>query len=438
MARASEDGTGGQGGRSWLTSPLAVNVSAEGLTWAAVAAGVVLRLLAFASNRPLYRDEKSLLENLVRLPVFDFRTMLTEYQLAPPGFLAIERTLVRLPGPDVLAARSFPLACGLAALFLFRRTARRFVAPHAVPIAVGLFALSDWLIYYSAEIKQYSCDLALTLSAFLLAAGPSPREPGESTEPPLRSRRLLSLAAFGAIGVWFSYPLAFVLAGVGSYLFASAILGRDRRGAAGLIAIGLSWAASFGACYVVSHGMLDKGRFIWDWWDFAFLRVPPHSIAELKLEVCQFLNVFDSPSDVKTPLGPLFTAILALVLAIAGAVSLARRWPGGLYLLAAPVAGALAASAMRQYPFHGRLLIFLVPSVHLLVSQGAVVIARPGGPRLTIALGAFLLLQPAYDALSHELGSPLDHERFDSHGDLRPDLLDYLEIERLDTGRSRR
>jgi hypothetical protein len=161
-------------------------------------------------------------------------------------------------------------------------------------------------------------------------------------------------------------------------------------------------------------------------------------MAELKLEACQVLNVFDSPSDVKTPLGPLFTSSLALVLAIAGAVAMGRRWPGGLYLLAAPIAVAMAASALRQYPFHGRLLILQVPSVHMLVGQGAVAVSRPGGTRLTIALGAFLLLQPAYDALSHELGSPLNHEGFDSHGDLRPDLLDDLQVERIDTGRSRR
>jgi hypothetical protein len=184
--------------------------------------------------------------------------------------------------------------------------------------------------------------------------------------------------------------------------------------------------------------MLDKGRFIWVWWDFAFLRVPPHSMAELKLEVWQLLNVFDSPSDVKTPMGPVVTAILALALAIAGAASMGRRWPGGLYLLAAPFACAVAASAMRQYPFHGRLLIFLVPSVQMLVSQGAAVVGRPGGPRLLGALGVLLLLQPAYDAVSHQFGRPLNHDGFDSHGDLRPDLLDYLGVERIDVGRGTR
>jgi hypothetical protein len=447
MARGGEARAEGKSRPSWLTTPLHVTVTAEGLTWAAVAIGVALRLLAYAENRPLYRDERSLLENLVALPVFDFHTTLTEYQLAPPGFLAIERMLVRLPlpGREVLAARSFPLVCGLASIFLFRAAARRFLTPHAVPIAMGLFALSDWLIYYSAEMKQYSCDLALTLAALLLAVGPMRRMSSEATEETeasgvatLSPRRLLCIAGFGAVGIWFSYPLVFVLAGVGTYLVAPAAIRRDGRGILSLVAVGVAWASSFAACYLVSHGMLDKGRFIWDWWDFAFLRVPPHSLAELKLEFWQLLNVFDSPADVKTPLGPVFTAILALVLAIAGATSMLRRRPGGLYLLTAPLAFVLAASVLRQYPFHGRLLIFLVPSVQMLVSQGAAVISRPGGAGLAGALGAFLLLQPAGDALSHRLVRPLNHDNFDSHGDLRPDLLDYLGVERMDTGRTKR
>ena len=173
--------------------------------------------------------------------------------------------------------------------------------------------------------------------------------------------------------------------------------------------MGLAWAASFAACYVVSHGILSKERFIWDWWDFAFLPLPPRSMAELEYVIRHIVNVFDSPADVKTPMGPIPTALLASVLAIAGFASLLRRWPGGLYLVMAPVAFALAASALHQYPFHGRLLIFLVPSVHMLVSQGAAVLARPGGWWLAAALGAFLLYQPACDALWYQFIQPLSH-----------------------------
>jgi hypothetical protein len=200
--------------------------------------------------------------------------------------------------------------------------------------------------------------------------------------------------------------------------------------------MGLAWAASFAACYAVSRGLLSKGRFIWDWWDFAFLSLPPRSMAELKYDVRHIVNVFDSPADVKTPMGPLWTAVLASALAIAGGVSLLRRWPGGLWLLAAPLVFALAASALRQYPFHGRLLIFLVPSVQMLVSEGAAALARPGGWRLAAAAGAFLLYQPAVDACWYRFIQRIGHVGFDSHGDLRSDLLDYLDdLDRARPGR---
>ena len=58
-------------------------------------------MLEYADNRPLYMDEDLLLKNLVELPVFDFSTTLTKDQLAPPGFLVVERMMVRLPMPTV-------------------------------------------------------------------------------------------------------------------------------------------------------------------------------------------------------------------------------------------------------------------------------------------------------------------------------------------------
>jgi hypothetical protein len=405
---------------------------AEALTLVAVLIGVILRIWGYADDRGLYTDERLLLGNLVNLPVFDLHTRLTRDQMAPPAFLIVERMLVRLPGDYVQAARSFSLVCGVASMFLFPFVCRRFLLPHAVPIAVGLFALSDWLIYYSSEMKQYSCDLALTLVALLLAAGPAPVGPsappsGASTGGSLSYRRILALGIFGAIGVWFSHPLALVLGGIGTYLLVVAALSRDRRAVLAVMGMGLAWAVSFAACFWVSHRILSTERFIWTWWDFAFLPLPPRSLADLRRDFWQIVNVFDSPSDVKTPLGMIPTAMLALALAAVGSVSLFRRWPGGLYLLTAPLAFALAASALHQYPFHGRLLLFLVPSVQMLVSQGVAALARPGGWRLALVVGVFLLWQPVSDTLFYRFIQPLSHEHYDTHGDLRPDLLDYLD-----------
>jgi hypothetical protein len=59
-----------------------------------------------------------------------------------------------------------------------------------------------------------------------------------------------------------------------------------------------------------------------------------------------------------------------LVLALLGAVSLGRRAPSRIVLLAGPFLLALIASALHRYPLGGRLLFFLVPCVWLLAGCG--------------------------------------------------------------------
>jgi len=451
--------------RAFCATPITEFCTIESFTWLVVALGVLLRVVEYAGYRDLYMDEQSLLHNLTGLAVFDFHTTLREEQLAPPGFLVVERLLVRLRLDPVWAARFFPLLCGVSAVFLMRLVARRFLSRPAVPIAVGLFALADWLIYYSAEIKQYSTDVVLTLAALLLAARletapPSEEKPASGpADANAVHGKLLSLAFFGTVGVWFSHALAFVLGGAGTYVMAAAAIRRDWKSARRALLVSMVWAASFAACFTVSHAILTKGQFIWIWWDFAFLPLPPRSAADLERVFWQIVNVFDSPAGVLTPIGVQPSALLALGLFLTGALVLGRRWPGGLYLVVSPLLFALAASALRQYPFHGRLLLFLVPMVHLLVAQGAVSLARgasllvrglagrspdwawirivfAGICALLVVLPAFLFYQPAAEIGWRYAIARRRYRVFDSHGDLRPDLLDYREkLERKARGR---
>ena len=75
--------------------------------------------------------------------------------------------------------------------------------------------------------------------------------------------------------------------------------------------------------------------------------------------------------------------------------------------------------------------MFLVPTIHLLVAEGAEALTRRGGVSLTVALGIFLLAMPAYDILWHRLIMKRHHGGYDSHGDLLPDLLDHLEQSKM-------
>jgi hypothetical protein len=396
-------------------------------TWVLVAAGVLLRCIEYADNRELYRDEMDLQKNLVGLAFYDFHTPLVLWQLAPPGFLAVERLMILLPMRFAPAARLVPFVCSIVAMFLMRSVARRYVRAAAVPIAVGLFALTDWLLYYSVEIKQYSSDVALALAALLLAAGTA-RSGGTGAMPESR-RDFIVLAAFGAIGVWFSHPLALLLGGVGAYFILEAASRRDWRRALAYAMICLLWVLNFAGCYRVSQRLVSKDGFLERWCAFAYLPFPPRSLADVEQIFWQSINLVNSPSGIVTPLGVLPSVFIGAGLFMLGARSLGRRWKGGLFLLVSPIFLALAGSMLHRYPFHGRLLIFLIPSVYLLVGEGvvAVALACKGGAKLTFVLGGFLLAQPVLDVAWHRLIQRRTHSEFDSHGDLHPDVLDYLE-----------
>jgi hypothetical protein len=124
-----------------------------------------------------------------------------------------------------------------------------------------------------------------------------------------------------------------------------------------------------------------------------------------------------------------YTALLASVLALIGCVSLGRRWPGGLFIVISPLVLALAASALRQYPFHGRLLLYLVPTYLLLLAEGVAAVGRPTSWLVTLALAGFLLYGEAAEITWHK-AIQARSRTFDSHGDLKNDLLDYLEFHR--------
>jgi hypothetical protein len=391
--------------------------TAEGLTWLAVAVGVILRVLEYLANRPLYDDEASLLGNLTHRRVLDFHTVLTQYQLAPPAFLVLERLMVRLPAPLIAAARLIPLLCGIASMFLMRAVAERFVCRAAVPIATSLFALTDYLLYYSAEIKQYSSDVMLTLIALLMAApAPSTARPGPNLAP---------LALFGLLSTWLSYPAAFVLATIGVYRLAMAAWERRWRDVAVVSIMCSSWALSFGSCYIVSQAIVSKESFLWDWWRFSFLPIPPRSFDDASRVLLALMNLFINPAGLVTALNPVHSGLLAAGFFLLGSIALGKRSPTGLFLVMGPLLFALMASAMHKYPFHGRLLLFLVPSLYLAVAEGIATIGKRTGKLVVVLIVGFFLIRPATDEVWY-LAVMRRVRPMDSHGDLRHDLLDYL------------
>src|SRR6202047_2856257 len=239
--------------------------------WTIIFWGAILRLTQYLSNRSLWYDESTLAQSIINRSFSELLKPLDYNQGAPLGFLMLERAAVQAFGTSEYSVRLFPLLCGVISLLLFYRIAKLSVAPRAVPIALGLFAVSGPLIYYSSEVKQYSSDVAiavLLLSAAICYA---------SCE--LTPWRVAVFGFLGAASVWFSHPAVFVLAGVGVSL-ASFCLARRRWARLGSLSIAYSlWALSFAACYFFSLRQLTNNRSVLDYWSFSFPPSPVLSLA---------------------------------------------------------------------------------------------------------------------------------------------------------------
>ncbi|QDV33786.1 hypothetical protein [Tautonia plasticadhaerens] len=384
------------------------------LTWLIVIAGAIVRLVVYARHRDYWLDEGSLAGNIIGIPPFAPPETLAGAQLAPPGFLAVERSIASILGGSPDALRLFPLVVGIAALVGFRSVAIRALTGPAVPIAVATFALSDDLIYYSDELKPYIVDAAVGVGAIGVGLGVI----GDRRRPWGRP----VAAASGAIAPWFSFASGFLLPAVSLAWLASAIRRKDRRDLAWALGSGTLWASSGLGSLAVSRRMLGRSDvMLGAFWDFAFLPIPPRSPEEWAQLARHALNVFAGPGRVALPFGPAVSASLSLCLAVAGAVLLAM---GGrkafLALLLLPGAMNVVASGARLYPFHGRLILYLAPSLLLLIAVAlGAIYGRLPSRWLRVALLVVVLVVPAFEALTHMSDPYL--RAFDPHGDLRPD-----------------
>lgn len=325
--------------------------------------GVILRLREYIFARSIWLDEAALLHQIISR---SFAELLTGgiggNQGAPTGFTVTTKLFLNAFGSTDYSARLLPFVAGIMLLPVMYWLGK-LVLPGIRSQAVLLFftATSPILIYYSAEAKQY--ELETFTSALMLCLCLADAQEARSTR---------TLAAIGAIAVWFSYSVVFVLAGCGTVSLWR--LARQKRHAellqyCGIIAV---WLLSFlGHFYCSAAGLLGN-KALHAYWHAGFAPLDDGVLATVMwvgrtlfdyVEYALALETFE-PYEV---LGRILTG-LACLLAIIGAAALLRqRNSAALPLLLIP-ALAVAAATLGIVPFRGRLTLYLMPMVVLLIA----------------------------------------------------------------------
>jgi hypothetical protein len=361
--------------RSWWLSPW--------IPWTLVLIGIGLRLVRYLHGRSLWLDEVWLAMAIVERPFRDLWPPLPFEQAAPPGYVGAAWAVTAWLGGGGYALRLLPLLAGALSVALFHLLARRHLGGTTALLAVLGFAISEPLVYYSAEAKPYAVDVLASLAVVYAASRTLRRTPAPAP--------LLTLAATGAIALWFSFGAAFVTMGTWIVLTIHAGRTGDRPSLLWLGGLGTVWGAMATALYRLSLPSGRSSDYLARFWAHAFAPFPPTSIWDL---LWYWNTAMEHASWLLGPPegGPL--AGLVVLLASLGAHQLYHSQRTWLFLLLAPVPLTLAASALHRYPFENRTVLFLFPAVIVLLAEGVGTLLRGDPRRRAIGLAALVLLLP--------------------------------------------
>jgi len=328
--------------------------------------GSALRLKHYFENRSLWIDEAYIAVEITARTWSEIIRQVPLFvdQVKPPiAFSLIVKSLAVMFGPQEYVLRLYPLLAGIGSVVLFYYFLKRYASREAAPLALGLFAVCDALVYYSAEVKPYGNDLFVMLVLYGLA------------EFILRNNdrwwRFLLLAVGGSVAVWLSFSSVFVLGGLGLVLGVRALLAGNGKAAGIILGVGLCWLANFVVLYLGTLDRMLDSEYFWSFhiWKVNVLSVPLFSWQALVWLKRIFLSAFQSPVGV---IFPSFAAVLFLF----GGYVVFRRDRARFSVLFAPVLLAILAAILRQYPFASRLILFVIPAFLVFMAEGAVGLVR--------------------------------------------------------------
>jgi hypothetical protein len=349
-----------------------------------VLVGVAWRVGRYAACFPLWGDEAFTAMNVVLRDARGLADAPLEYdQAAPLGFLYAELAAAAALGVSEYALRLIPLLAGVAALVAFWRFAGGSLDRRSALLAAAALAAAFYPVRHGAEVKPYTLDLLVATG--LLALGWRVMRRG-------RARwSWASLAAVAAVGVWFSFPAVFVVAGVCMCLAGAMVRERAWKRLAALAGVALAAGMSFAAAYVVFIGpqfrALESGFVGWYWRE----AYPP--VAEPWRLPWWLLKVHTGNMLAYPYGGKNFASTLTLVMVIVGAVSLWRRGRRGLVLLVlSPLPATFVAAAMQRYPYgtSARIALHVAPAFCLLGGAGLAATIRRLLPRRRAGAGVRL------------------------------------------------
>jgi hypothetical protein len=344
-----------------------------------VAIGIVLRVYLYFLDRSLWIDEVYLSTGIVNKNFSALlSTQLDYYQKAPLGFLLFQKLFISLFSASEMSLRLFPLFSGIAALVLFVPVARYFLKENTVWLAVALFSFAYPLIYHSAEAKQYATELMITVLLLFLYA--------RFRKDELNKKKFFTLAISGAVFIWFSYPVIFLLAGLSIAALIKAARVNNKKLLVSFFFPSALWLLSFGINYFFSTYKHTGVHWTIYWFNYYkhFMPFPPENIKQLEWFPVRFHRMLDYPLGLwwnfwggTVPFSTLLKMSLfpALFFGV-GWLSFFKERKFDFLFLSVSVLLMLVASGIKLYPLLERFYVFISPVFILFIVTGCSVLSQ--------------------------------------------------------------
>ncbi len=315
--------------------------------------GLLFRSRHYFAGRSLWLDEAMLALNVLELSFGELTHQPLPYQQgAPIGFLFFMKATTLLLGDSEFSFRLFSYLASISALGIFAFLAKEYLNKVGALFAVALFSSSPFIIYYSAETKQYMGDLFTTLFLFFLLHWLLKKE--------YSSRAIFFLTIGSSISLWFSHAAIFSVVATGVILLVHYFRAQNKRAFGGIF-LSLSFTGANALILYWFHiRPLSASKFLVSFWDDAFMPLPPSF---------SWVGAIWA-SILENPLGLTIFPALAFLLLFAGIIFLWRRhWQLAAVLLFTLVF-TLMAGALQKYPLAERMLLFWAPTLIIFFGAG--------------------------------------------------------------------
>jgi len=320
-----------------------------------ISTGILISILNLLHNRSLWLDEAMLALNIVNKSYSQLLLPLDMGQVAPIGFLYMEKLMVSLFGNQDLVLRIFPLLAFIFSIpFFFIFSKKLFNSTLHGLLVCSFFNLNQLLLSYSSMVKQYSTDIFIMLLIVVTAL---------NYESKQSSRNLIIYAAIGIGSIWFSNISVIILFTVG--LFSLYHKWANAKNILSLLFVIFLWLVSFFIYFSFFIYKHPTQSTLVGFWGNSFL---PQNIFSLDFYTFLFQKV-GGLLKISMPFGRYW--IFSFILFFSGIFHLIKeRKFNYLYLLLSPIILHLIISSFKLYPFSSRLILYMIPLVIVICTFG--------------------------------------------------------------------